>query len=239
VNEVDDKVVKIKVLQTKTNSAVLYAEVGHDFVDLVFGLLSVPLGSVAKAFCQPLPNGCIDNLYRSIDGCAEGCMRAECKNLLLTPELPPFFGCGASQILQVNQIAPRKIKIDFCFTCFKIGGFSGYSRCHQKGRIIRWDGYDPEYGYINCQKYTKTAEVSELDPKSPEGKSDHHSAYVKQEPQNFMVTDCLRVSPLSLDSCLRVVSDAKVEMKELVEKEVTLTKFQVVIAIQYSRSDTC
>lgn len=70
-NEADDKVgqVKIKVLQTKTNSAVLYAEVGHDFVDLVFGLLSVPLGSVAKPFCQRLPKGCIDNLYRSIDSC--------------------------------------------------------------------------------------------------------------------------------------------------------------------------
>ena len=64
VNETEDKIgdVKIKILQTKINSAVLYAEGGQDFVDLVFGLLSVPLGSMTKAFGQRLSNGCIDNL---------------------------------------------------------------------------------------------------------------------------------------------------------------------------------
>lgn len=229
VNEGEDKVgqVKIKVLQTKTNSAVLYAEVGHDFVDLVFGLLSIPLGSVAKAFCQRLPKGCIDNLYRSIDGCT--CVRAECKSLLLAPELLPFFGCSASQILQVNEIAPRKLKIDSCFKCFKNFGFSNNSRCHQIGD--RWVNRHMQSIYINCDNYPKIAVLSELDPKSPEGKRGHYSAYVNQEPQSFMVTDHLRVSPLSLDSCLRAVSEAKIQMEELVEKEVTLTKFQVVMQL--------
>jgi hypothetical protein len=42
-----------------------------------------------------------------------------------------------------------------------------------------------------------------------------------------MVTDDLGVRPLSLDGSLRVVSEGKLQMKDLVEKEVTLTKFQV------------
>ncbi|WVZ86940.1 hypothetical protein U9M48_033651 [Paspalum notatum var. saurae] len=219
--------VKIKVLQTKNNSSVLYAEAGHDFVDIVFGLLSVPLGSIVHAFGHRAPKGCIDNLYRSISGSAIGCMKPECKGLLLTPELPPFFGSGASQTLLVNALAPRKLNISSCFACFKIGGFSNLRRCHEQ--VERWNAHSKQYvhEYTNCKKITKTAELCELDPKSPEGKNRNYDAYVKQAPQSFMVTDQLHVRPLSLDSSLRVVSEAKIQMKELMEKEVTLTKLQV------------
>ena len=219
VNETEDKIgdVKIKILQTKINSAVLYAEVGQDFVDLVFGLLSVPLGSMTKAFGQRLSNGCIDNLYRSILGSAEGYMGPDCQNLLLAPELAAFSGSSASHILQVNESAPRKLNINSCFMCFKIGGFSNLSRC----RVA----YNCRY--TNCQNYPKTAELCELDPKSPGGNSSNSDAYVKRAPQSFMVTDDLGVRPLSLDGSLRVVSEGKLQMKDLVEKEVTLTKFQV------------
>ncbi|CAD6259795.1 unnamed protein product [Miscanthus lutarioriparius] len=272
VNEADDKVghVKIKVLQTKTSSAVLYAEAGHDFVDLVFGLLSVPLGSVAKAFRQRLPKGCIDNLYRSIDGCAEGCKRAECKSLLLAPELSTFFGCGASQILQVNELVRAtpavalKTGLLLFIWVLRLLLEALFSR-----RLTRPKQLDPRRAQratgkwpasrlvavrsrgsrgaeveaaccaapeVEAQRHrdqlrcgeveadekgreqgaAAPTELNELDPKSPEGKSGHYSAYVKQEPKNFMVTDRLRVSPLSLDICLRVVSEAKILQKELV-----------------------
>ena len=42
--------IKIKLIQTKDNDSVLYAEAGADFIDLVFSLLSTPLGSVIKAY---------------------------------------------------------------------------------------------------------------------------------------------------------------------------------------------
>ncbi|CAL5069738.1 unnamed protein product [Urochloa decumbens] len=212
VKNSDETEVKIKILQTKINSTVLYAEVGHDFVDLVFGLLSVPLGSITKTFGQRLSKGCIDNLYRSIVGSAQGCMGPDYQRLLLAPELAPFFGSVGSQILQVAESAPKKISINSCFNCFKIGGFSNIGRCREV--------YRGTYSY--CSNSPKTAELCELlDPKSSGAKSG------KQAPHSFMVTDDLRVRPLSLDSSLRVVSEAKMQMKELVEKEVTLTKFQV------------
>ncbi|RLM64888.1 hypothetical protein C2845_PM16G18560 [Panicum miliaceum] len=107
VNETEDKIgnVKIKVLQTKINSAVLYAEVGHDFVELIFGLLGVPLASITKIFGQSSSKGCVDNLYRSlIDVSTEGYMGPDCQILLLAPELAAFFGSSASQILQVMEL---------------------------------------------------------------------------------------------------------------------------------------
>ena len=158
------------------------------------------------------------NLYRSIDASStEGYMGPDCQNLLLAPELAAFSGSSASHILQVNESAPRKLNIYSCFKCLKIGGFSNLSRC----RVVL-------SSYTNCQNGRKTAVLCELDPKSPGGKTSNSDAYyVKRAPQSFMVTDDLRVCPLSLDSSLRVVSEGKIQMKDLVEKEVTLTKFQV------------
>ncbi|KAF8651785.1 hypothetical protein HU200_063305 [Digitaria exilis] len=219
--------VKIKVLQTKISSAVLYAEVGHDFVDLIFGLLSVPLGCTIKTLGQSLSKGCIGNLYRSIAGGAEGCMGPDYQRLLLAPELPPFFGSAASQILQAPESAPKNIKIDSCFSCFKIGGFSNLGRCREQDYR-----YNSSYRcwrdeFTNCQNTTKTAEICELDPKLHGVQSSNRDAYVKQGSQSFMVTDDLHVRPLTLDSSLRVVSEGEVQMKDLVEKEVAVTKFQI------------
>ncbi|KAF8758041.1 hypothetical protein HU200_010796 [Digitaria exilis] len=103
--------VKIRVLQAKNSSSLLYAEVGDDFVDLLFGLLSVPLGSMIKTFGQGTSKGCLDNLYSSINGSAKECMKPECRSLLLAPSSWPFFGSGATKILQVEESAPNKLQL--------------------------------------------------------------------------------------------------------------------------------
>lgn len=87
--------VKIRVLQTN-NSSLLYAEVNDDFVELLFGFLTVPLGSIIKTYGSWPSIGCIGNLYSSIDGSAKGCpennTRACCYHqswrLSLLPALP-------------------------------------------------------------------------------------------------------------------------------------------------------
>lgn len=100
--------VKIKVLQTKNNSSVLYAEVGANFVDLLFGLLCIPLGSIMKTYGKCASKGCLDNLYGSIDGSAQECMISESRISLLSPKLAPFFGCRTSKLLQVEEQDPGK-----------------------------------------------------------------------------------------------------------------------------------
>ncbi|CAM0903046.1 unnamed protein product [Alopecurus aequalis] len=98
------KPIKIRLVQTKDDSSVLYAEVGQDFVDIFFGLLCIPVGSICKTYSQFSPNGCIDNIYKSAnDG---GCVKQECRSLLLSPKLPPFFGCS-SNVVEVEELLPR------------------------------------------------------------------------------------------------------------------------------------
>lgn len=121
-----------------------------------------------------------------------------------SPRVASLLGSGGSQILQVAELAPKKIKINCCFSCFKIGGFSNLGRCHEQAyRYSATHGYH-RHEYINCENSTKTAELCELDPKSPGAKSGNSEAYVSQAAHSFIVTDDLRVGPLSLDSSLRV-----------------------------------
>ncbi|KAE8794797.1 hypothetical protein D1007_30334 [Hordeum vulgare] len=98
------KPISIRLVQTKDNSSVLYAEVKQDLVDLLFGLLCIPVGSVTKTYSQLSPNGCLDNLYKSVNGA--GCVKEDCRSLLLCPKLAPFFGCS-SNVLQVEELPWR------------------------------------------------------------------------------------------------------------------------------------
>ncbi|XBJ04299.1 hypothetical protein VPH35_023254 [Triticum aestivum] len=208
--------VKIKVLQTKDNSSVLYAEAGADFVDLLLGLLSIPLGI----------HRCVDNLYSSIGGFAEEFLRPGCQILLLSPNLPPFFGCGTSKMLQVEELSPYKQDIDGRIKCFKIGGFRDLARCWEKHYV--YNGLENVYTYKNCRADVKKSSLFEWDPKLPKGEeSGTGEPYVKQGPQSFMVSNDLHVLPLSLASTLRVISEAKIQRKDLVEKELALTKPQI------------
>jgi hypothetical protein len=225
-NEAEDRleeILKIRVLQMKNNSTLLYAEVGDDFVDSLFGLLSIPLGSIMKSFGQCSSKGCLYNLYSSIDANAKEHVRSECQSFLLAPKLPPFFGCCASKILQVDEVAPRELDIAACFTCLKNRGFSDFhEHCH--GRTT-WNAtyrtYDP-----NCYS-VKSIKLREVNPKVPNGGILKGEAYVKVGHTKFVVTDDLRVVPHSLSSTLQIVSEAKIQTEKLVEKEITLTKSQV------------
>jgi hypothetical protein len=220
---------KIMVLQMKDNSALLYAEVDGDFVDCLFGLLSIPLGSAIKSFGQCSTKGCLDNLYRSIDGSAKEFIRQDCQSLLLAPVLPPFFGCGASRILQVDELAPRELSINACFACFKIGGFSDFVRCHGSTYNHTYRRYDP-----SCPNKVKSVKLCEASPKQQNGGSEKGEAYVNGEQTKFVVTDDLHILPLSLASTVQIVSEAKIQTSNLVEKEITLTKSQVSSAMQFS-----
>ncbi|CAM0903047.1 unnamed protein product [Alopecurus aequalis] len=100
------KAIKMKLIQTNDDTSVLYAEVGHDFVEVFFGLLCIPVGSVIKTFGEWSPNGSIDNLYKSVN--EEVCAKQERRSLLLSPKLPPFF-CCSSNVLQVEELSPRKV----------------------------------------------------------------------------------------------------------------------------------
>ncbi|KAM3390763.1 hypothetical protein ACQJBY_012395 [Aegilops geniculata] len=95
------KEIKIRLVHAKDDS-VLYAEVGQDFVDLVFGILSTPLGTMLKTFTELPRIGCIGSIYKSV----ATSVKQECQGLLLSPNLAPFLDCS-SNVLQVEELVRR------------------------------------------------------------------------------------------------------------------------------------
>ncbi|KAI5019843.1 hypothetical protein ZWY2020_044731 [Hordeum vulgare] len=57
-----------------------------------------------KAYGQLSPNGCLHNIYNSVN--VAGCVKQDCRSLLLSPKLAPFFGCS-SNVLQVEELTTR------------------------------------------------------------------------------------------------------------------------------------
>lgn len=169
--------VRITIVQTKDDSSVLYAEVGYDFVDLVFGLLSLPLGSTIKAYGQVTSGGSsgLDNLYRSINGSGIGCVKQECQSLLLSPMLAPFFGCGSSVLLQVQESPIKSWYCTGCYTCLRLYGSSSTLFCN---------GGHSKHGTVN-----------EFNPKNRVGSSTSSDAYLKGGLGKFIVTNDLNIGP--------------------------------------------
>ncbi|XP_045086190.1 uncharacterized protein [Aegilops tauschii subsp. strangulata] len=198
--------IKIKLVHTKDESSVLYAEVGEDFVDMIFGLLCFPLGSVTKTFGQMPPNGCISTLYASVDGSARGCVKHECRHMLVSPQLAPFFGCSKN-ILQADELPPRSLTFG-CLRCLRITATTEKPcNCILQPHLAR----KPTYGTIN-----------EINPKSA-----YQRAYIKGGPRNFLVTNDLRVIHFSLTNTLQILREARIPKEKLVEKEIALNKTQV------------
>lgn len=83
--ETDSKKVSLKLLMSKSNNRVLYAEGGGEFPNLLFSFLTFPLGSIVKCLGGTTTMGCLDNLYKSVEGLNNNdYMRSEeCKAMLL------------------------------------------------------------------------------------------------------------------------------------------------------------
>ncbi|WVZ86946.1 LOW QUALITY PROTEIN: hypothetical protein U9M48_033657 [Paspalum notatum var. saurae] len=209
-------IIKIKFIQTADNSTVLYAEVEQDFVDLLFGLVSVPLGSIIKAYCHWPPNGCVDNLYQSVDGSASGCIRDGCKSLLLSPKLATFFGCSINA-LEVKELDPQgPLLLKTCSRCPKL--YWGYNRT------------------CTCSASSNSFYCYEVNPKSTSGAHDTSRAYIKGGTRNFIVTNDLRVLHFSLANSLQILRASNIPKEKLVEKELVLKLLRAAIATREALS---
>ncbi|CAN1131033.1 hypothetical protein LINPERHAP2_LOCUS6164 [Linum perenne] len=59
--------VTLKLLIDKKSNRVLFAEAGKEFVDFLFSILSLPLGTVIRLLSKDKMVGCLGNLYQSIE----------------------------------------------------------------------------------------------------------------------------------------------------------------------------
>ncbi|KAJ9175660.1 hypothetical protein P3X46_014195 [Hevea brasiliensis] len=104
----------LKLLVDKKASKVLFAEAGKDFVDFLFNLLSLPIGTVIRALTNGSMVGCIGNLYESLEKLNEAYMQPnQNKDSLLNPSiLTP--ATEVPLMLPESDLQPMKRKLYFC-----------------------------------------------------------------------------------------------------------------------------
>ncbi|KAI4303090.1 hypothetical protein MLD38_038760 [Melastoma candidum] len=107
----------LKLLVDKHSKKVLFAEAGKDFIDFLFHLLTLPVGTVIGLL---LPNGmvgCVGNLYRSVQNINDVYMEsAASKEELLKPPKSP--SGGESFLLLLPDSSPSAPKTFYkCCYC--------------------------------------------------------------------------------------------------------------------------
>ncbi|KAF7132413.1 hypothetical protein RHSIM_Rhsim09G0162000 [Rhododendron simsii] len=82
--------VTIKLLIDTKRKKVLFAEAGKDFVDFLFNLLHLPVGTVVRLLTEQTMVGSLGKLYESIQNLSETCFQPNrTKDSVLKPKAPP------------------------------------------------------------------------------------------------------------------------------------------------------
>ncbi|CAN1269360.1 hypothetical protein LINPERPRIM_LOCUS13555 [Linum perenne] len=78
--------VTLKLLIDKKSNKVLFAEAGKEFVDFLFSILSLPLGTVIRLLSKDQMVGCLGNLYQSIEELGDTFIQqSTSKDIVLNP----------------------------------------------------------------------------------------------------------------------------------------------------------
>ncbi|KAK9019441.1 hypothetical protein V6N11_053965 [Hibiscus sabdariffa] len=69
--------VSLKLLIAPKSQRVLYAEAGKDFVDFLFNIMTLPVGTVVRLLSKQVTAGCIRSIYESIENLGSSYMLSE------------------------------------------------------------------------------------------------------------------------------------------------------------------
>uniref|UniRef100_A0A5B6YIM7 DUF674 family protein n=1 Tax=Davidia involucrata TaxID=16924 RepID=A0A5B6YIM7_DAVIN len=118
--DINLKGISLKALVDKGNNRIIFAESDADFVDVLFSLLTMPMGTVIRLTRNQPPTrviGCMNNLYESVENLDVQCLHTEaCKTMLLHPRNDAETHCRSLK-LRIDDGEPIRY-----FSCH-------YSRC--------------------------------------------------------------------------------------------------------------
>ncbi|XVE69080.1 hypothetical protein DITRI_Ditri09bG0121400 [Diplodiscus trichospermus] len=67
--------ISLKLLVDSTSQRVLFSEAGKHFVDFLFNILLLPVGTVIRLLTEQDMVGCLGNLYESLENLSDTCMQ--------------------------------------------------------------------------------------------------------------------------------------------------------------------
>ncbi|KAH7839643.1 hypothetical protein Vadar_006691 [Vaccinium darrowii] len=195
------KEVTLKLLIDTKNNKVLFAEAGKDFVDFLFTLLSLPVGTVIRLLTAKSMVGCLGNLYGSIENLSETYMQPnQSKEVLLKPKAAAAAACSTEVPLFLTDDDAAARKVYMC------------------GNFHRFIADDPRAICPSC-KLAISTEVPFVAPAVAVDGLSSQGGYVKGV-VTYMVMDDLVVTPMSTISGIAMLSKCNVTNVGALEEKV-------------------
>ncbi|KAH9703218.1 hypothetical protein KPL70_011042 [Citrus sinensis] len=121
----------LKLRIDKRANKVLFAEAEKDFVDILFNVLHMPLGSVVRLVTDAGLGGCTGSLYRSLENLPEDYLIHHQTKVEL---LKPLLKWGKASLLLQPQACPRPVLVER-----KLYNCANNHRCVTNEWKIVWD----------------------------------------------------------------------------------------------------
>ncbi|MBA0780736.1 hypothetical protein Gotri_004801, partial [Gossypium trilobum] len=195
--------VSLKLLIDPITHRVLFAEATKDFVDFLFNIMSLPVGTVIRLLNKQGTAGCIGNIYDSIENLSESYMLTANKDTLLKPIVP-------NNAAKVPPLLPTVESSNL-----KPTGIYRCGNTYHRGSCGLYVANDSKSVCPSCNNVmTQTATI--VNPRK--GSSTNEGGYVKGV-VTYMIMDDLVVTPMSAISCFTLLNKFNIKDVGVLEEK--------------------
>ena len=200
----------LKLVIDTESRRVLCAEAGKKFVDFLFKILALPIGTFVPLLNQEMVGG-LGNIYDSIQNLSTTYFEPNVKDSLLTPKV--YIAGGTGVPLQLPNVIPTPMKLYGCNHCRVYMSNDNNTMCS-----------------CRCNSYYTNTELSYRGSPSANNMQYFSDGGYVEEAVIYMVMDDLAVKPLSTDSIITLLDKFDVkEIGTLEEKVVDWARMRYVI----------
>ena len=113
--------IDVKLFVDKEKKKVLFAESDKELVDVLFGFLTMPLGTIVRLLGKQSQMGCLDELYKSVEDLSSEYFQTKaCKAMLLKPLNAASSHCCRLKI-NIDDTNPRAVYVCKDTNCCALG----------------------------------------------------------------------------------------------------------------------
>jgi hypothetical protein len=193
--------VSLKLLIDKKSHRVLFAEADSKFVDFLFSIFTLPVGTVTRLLQKQNMAGCLRSLYNSIESLSD---------IYIQPDQDKDFVLNPKVAISGAEVPLLLPSVDQSNTARK------FYRCGSHASYVATD----RRAICPSCKSSMTTELSYVDPpRDIKASSSSEGGYVKGL-ITYMVMDDLDVKPMSTISAITLLSKFNVTDLGAVEEKV-------------------
>ncbi|XP_020677421.1 uncharacterized protein LOC110096016 [Dendrobium catenatum] len=192
--------ISLRLLVDKEQKRVVFAEAGSDFIDVLFSFLTLPLGSIVRLLAKQSGLGSLDRLYDSVEQLDAKYLQSEaCKEMLLKPRSAAAGICDDLKIKNIHDVNPRHFYI-----------------CNESDCLIQSSCY---YTYVTKARCSRCGKLMDKDWSWSKGTVKKRGVFVN-DGVDFIITDDLRVMPISLMSGFSLLEQLRIKDADMLEERV-------------------